>query len=68
MSSEAEEDVKKLCPKTRDLANIRCDVGEVKTMLPKTWKDNIDHNCKDITGSVRAIFTDLIKRKFSKLK
>ncbi|XP_049879814.1 transient receptor potential channel pyrexia-like isoform X2 [Pectinophora gossypiella] len=55
MSSEAEEDVKKLCPKTRDLANLRCDLGEVKMLLPKNWRDNIDHNCRDITGTIPLI-------------
>ncbi|XP_053618072.1 transient receptor potential channel pyrexia-like isoform X2 [Plodia interpunctella] len=50
LSSDVEEDVRKLCEKTRTLANVRCDLGEVKAVLPSTWKDNIDHNCKDIKG------------------
>lgn len=52
MTSEAEEDVRKFCEKTRELANVRCELGEVKMLLPKNWKDNIDHDCKDITGTV----------------
>ncbi|CAH0403188.1 unnamed protein product [Chilo suppressalis] len=52
MSSEAEEDVKKLCEKTMAMANVRCDLGEVKTIIPSTWKDNIDHNCRSIEGSL----------------
>jgi hypothetical protein len=52
MSSEAEEDVKKLCEKTKKMVNVRCDLGEVKIILPSTWKDNIDHDCKSIEGSV----------------
>ncbi|XP_014366738.2 transient receptor potential channel pyrexia [Papilio machaon] len=52
MSSDAEEDVKKMCPRTRDMVNVRCDVGDVRILLPKTWKDNIDHNCKNIEGTL----------------
>ncbi|XP_038218619.1 transient receptor potential channel pyrexia-like [Zerene cesonia] len=52
MSSEAEEDVKKTCQKTREMANVRCDLGEVTTVLPKNWKDNIDHNCLSVKGSI----------------
>ncbi|CAK1543482.1 unnamed protein product [Leptosia nina] len=52
MSSEAEEDVKKMCPVTKDMVNVRCDVEEVNTVLPKNWKDDIDHNCMGIKGSL----------------
>ncbi|XP_072948321.1 transient receptor potential cation channel subfamily A member 1-like [Epargyreus clarus] len=52
MSSDAEEDVKKMCSLTKQMVNVRCDIGEVNILLPKTWKDNIDHNCKDIKGSL----------------
>ncbi|KAM3955948.1 LOW QUALITY PROTEIN: transient receptor potential cation channel subfamily A member 1 [Aphomia sociella] len=52
MLSVVEDDVKKLCKKTKEMANVRCDLGEVKTLLPNTWKDNIDHNCTDIKGSL----------------
>ncbi|KOB77902.1 Transient receptor potential channel pyrexia [Operophtera brumata] len=52
MSSETEEDVKRLCPNIRELTMVRCDLGEVNMSLPKNWKDNIDHNCKDIKGSL----------------
>ncbi|XP_060807292.1 transient receptor potential channel pyrexia isoform X2 [Amyelois transitella] len=51
-SSDVEADVRKLCEKTRTLANVRCDLGEVKPILPSTWKDNIDHNCRDIKCSL----------------
>ncbi|VVC91355.1 unnamed protein product [Leptidea sinapis] len=51
MSSEAEEDVKKLCQVTKAMANVRCGVGEINMSLPTTWKDNIDHNCVNIKGS-----------------
>ncbi|XP_026728471.1 transient receptor potential channel pyrexia-like [Trichoplusia ni] len=50
MSSDTEEDVKKLCPTIRELTNVRCDLGEVNSQLPKPWSDNIDHDCRDITG------------------
>lgn len=52
MSSETEEDVRRLCPKVRELTMVRCDLEEVRMTLPKNWKDNIDHNCKDIKGTV----------------
>lgn len=52
MSSETEEDVRRFCPNIRELTNVRCDLGVVNSMLPKNWKDNIDHECMDITGSV----------------
>lgn len=52
MSSEAEEDVRKISKLTKEMVNVRCDLGEIDTILPKTWKDNIDHNCMDIKGSV----------------
>ncbi|XP_063833659.1 transient receptor potential channel pyrexia-like isoform X1 [Ostrinia nubilalis] len=52
MSSDMEEEVKKLSEKTRSLANVRCDLGVVKTLLPSTWKDNIDHDCKNIDGTL----------------
>ncbi|KAJ8710567.1 hypothetical protein PYW08_009082 [Mythimna loreyi] len=52
MSSETEEDVRKLCPHLKELTNVRCDLGEVDMTLPKPWKDNIDHNCRDIKGSM----------------
>lgn len=52
MSSDAEEEVKKMCQLTRDMVNVRCDLGFIKHLLPKTWKDNIDHNCKEIKGTV----------------
>ncbi|KAJ2941369.1 hypothetical protein O0L34_g3572 [Tuta absoluta] len=55
MSPDAEEDVKKMNTKTKDLANLRSDTGEVRMLLPKNWKDNIDHNCTDITGSIPLI-------------
>ncbi|GBP65215.1 Uveal autoantigen with coiled-coil domains and ankyrin repeats [Eumeta japonica] len=53
MSSDAEEDVRKMCARTSLLANMPCQLGEVKIALPKEWKDNLDHNCLDIKGSVR---------------
>ncbi|XP_035452147.2 transient receptor potential channel pyrexia isoform X1 [Spodoptera frugiperda] len=52
MSSETEEDVRKLCPLIKEMTNVRCDLGEVDVTLPKPWKDNIDHNCRDIKGSM----------------
>nr|QDR50968.1 TRPA5 [Heliconius melpomene] len=52
MSSEAEEDVRKISKLTKEMVNVRCDLGEIDTVLPKTWKDNIDHNCMDIKGSL----------------
>nr|XP_021194828.2 transient receptor potential channel pyrexia isoform X1 [Helicoverpa armigera] len=52
MSSETEEDVRKLCPLIKELTNVRCDLGEVAMTLPKPWKDNIDHECRDIVGSM----------------
>ncbi|XP_041983044.1 transient receptor potential channel pyrexia-like [Aricia agestis] len=52
LSSEAEEEVKKLCPVTKELVNIRCNLGNVETILPKNWKDNIDHNCMAIKGTL----------------
>ncbi|KAJ8710338.1 hypothetical protein PYW07_009704 [Mythimna separata] len=52
MSSETEEDVRKLCPNIKELTNVRCDLGDVDMTLPKPWKDNIDHNCRDIKGSM----------------
>ncbi|XP_073962846.1 transient receptor potential cation channel subfamily A member 1-like isoform X2 [Choristoneura fumiferana] len=52
MSSGTEEDVKRLCQVVRQMVNVRCDLGEVQTLLPKTWKDNLDHECKDIDGSL----------------
>lgn len=54
MSSETEEDVRRLCPNIKELTMVRCDLGEVNMSLPKNWKDNIDHNCKDIKGSVSS--------------
>lgn len=57
MSSDAEEDVKKLCPETQAMANVRCDDRDVNRTLPKSWKDNIDHSCLDIKGTVRYIFS-----------
>ncbi|XP_068624920.1 transient receptor potential channel pyrexia-like [Battus philenor] len=52
MSSDAEEDVRNMCEKVREMVNVRCDLGEIRTLLPKTWKDNIDHNCREIEGSL----------------
>lgn len=52
MSSDAEEDIKRISAQTRALANVSCDLEEVKMVLPKDWKDNIDHGCKEISGSV----------------
>ncbi|CAK1543481.1 unnamed protein product [Leptosia nina] len=52
MSSEAEEDIKKLCPEVQAMVNVRCDMGEVRQTLPNIWKDNIDHNCLSIKGSL----------------
>ncbi|XP_045512963.1 ankyrin repeat and SOCS box protein 11-like [Pieris brassicae] len=52
MSSEAEEDVKRMCPITMKMVNVRCDVEEVNTVLPKSWMDDIDHNCMSIKGSL----------------
>ncbi|CAB3254545.1 unnamed protein product [Arctia plantaginis] len=52
ISSEAEEDVRNCFTITRALTDVRCDLGEVNTELPKTWWDNIDHDCKDIKGSM----------------
>ncbi|XP_063628997.1 transient receptor potential cation channel subfamily A member 1-like isoform X1 [Cydia splendana] len=52
MSSGTEEDVKKLCQVTRQLVNVRCDLEEMHILVPKNWKDNIDHECKDIIGSL----------------
>ncbi|KAG6453876.1 LOW QUALITY PROTEIN: transient receptor potential channel pyrexia [Manduca sexta] len=56
MSSETEDDVRKLCPYIREMTNVRCDLGEVNAALPKTWKDNIDHECRDIKGSLSEMF------------
>lgn len=53
MSSETEEDVRKLCPLIKEMTDVRCDLGEVNALLPKTWKDNIDHDCKDIRGTIK---------------
>lgn len=55
MSSGTEEDVKRLCQVVRQMVNVRCDLGEVQTLLPKTWKDNLDHECKDIDGTVSGV-------------
>ncbi|CAF4858679.1 unnamed protein product [Pieris macdunnoughi] len=52
MSPEAEEDVKRMCPITKTMVNVRCDVEEVNTVLPKSWMDDIDHNCMSIKGSL----------------
>lgn len=52
ISSEAEEDVRNCFTITRELTDVRCDLGEVNMEVPKTWWDNIDHDCKDIDGSV----------------
>lgn len=52
MSSEAEEDVKKISQQTKEMVNVRCDLGEVNITLPKEWRDNIDHNCMSIKGTV----------------
>ncbi|KAL4716005.1 hypothetical protein ACJJTC_003794 [Scirpophaga incertulas] len=52
MSSAAEENVRRLSTKTREMVNVRCDLGEVRTVLPNTWKDNIDHNCISIDESL----------------
>ncbi|CAH2245402.1 jg12914 [Pararge aegeria aegeria] len=52
MSSEAEEDVKKISPLTKEMVNVRCNVVGVETHLPKSWSDNIDHDCMDIEGTL----------------
>ncbi|CAH2057024.1 unnamed protein product, partial [Iphiclides podalirius] len=52
MISDAEEEVKRICQVTREMVNVRCDLGLIRHLLPKTWKDNIDHNCRDIKGSL----------------
>nr|XP_026490186.1 transient receptor potential channel pyrexia-like isoform X1 [Vanessa tameamea] len=52
MSSEAEEEVKKISKLTKEMVNMRCDLGDVDIILPKAWKDNIDHNCMDIKGTL----------------
>ncbi|CAK1590891.1 unnamed protein product [Parnassius mnemosyne] len=52
MSSDAEEDVKKICQLTKAMANVRCDLGEIRMHLPKTWKDNIDHDCREIKSAL----------------
>ncbi|CAG5022591.1 unnamed protein product, partial [Parnassius apollo] len=48
MSSDAEEDVKKISQLTKVMANVRSDLGEIRMPLPKNWIDNIDHDCRDI--------------------
>ncbi|CAG5020767.1 unnamed protein product [Parnassius apollo] len=48
MLADAEEDLKKICQLTKAMANVRCDLGEIIMPLPKTWKDNIDHDCREI--------------------
>ncbi|XP_059055688.1 transient receptor potential channel pyrexia-like isoform X2 [Achroia grisella] len=55
MLSKVEDDVKKLCEKTKALANVRCGIGEEQPVLANQWKDNIDHNCKGIKGSLPLI-------------
>ncbi|XP_026750378.2 transient receptor potential channel pyrexia-like isoform X2 [Galleria mellonella] len=55
MFSKVEDDVKKLCEKTKTMANVRVVIEEDKAPLPNHWKDNIDHNCKDIKGSLPLI-------------
>ena len=65
MSSETEEDVRKLCPLIKEMTNVRCDMGEVDMTLPKPWKDNIDHNCRDIKGSVSIKKIHLISLQLS---
>ncbi|XP_075985526.1 transient receptor potential cation channel subfamily A member 1-like [Anticarsia gemmatalis] len=52
MTSETEEDVRKFCVLIRELTDVRCDLGEVEMDLPKHWRDNIDHDCRDIRGSM----------------
>lgn len=53
MSSEAEEDVKKISLLTREMVNVRCnELVDTLTHLPKAWSDNIDHDCVDIEGTV----------------
>ncbi|CAH2097462.1 unnamed protein product [Euphydryas editha] len=52
MSSEAEEDVKKISQQTKEMVNVMCDLGEVNIILPKSWRDNIDHNCMSIKGTL----------------
>ncbi|XP_052743946.1 transient receptor potential channel pyrexia-like isoform X2 [Bicyclus anynana] len=51
MSSEAEEEVKKI-NLAKEMVNVRCNVVTVETLLPKAWSDNIDHDCMDIEGTL----------------
>lgn len=55
ISSGTEEDLRNLCDRTKILANTSCNLEEVKTQLPKDWKDNIDHDCREIKGSFPLI-------------
>ncbi|KAG7300671.1 hypothetical protein JYU34_014995 [Plutella xylostella] len=52
MSSETEEDVVRYCVNTRRLANLACRPAEPGAPLPKEWRDNIDHHCMNIQGSL----------------
>ncbi|XP_045762667.1 transient receptor potential channel pyrexia-like isoform X1 [Maniola jurtina] len=52
MSSDAEEDVKKISQLSKEMVNVRCNVIGVETFLPKAWSDNIDHDCMDIEGTL----------------
>ncbi|XP_061380522.1 transient receptor potential channel pyrexia-like isoform X3 [Danaus plexippus] len=38
--------------KAQEIVNVRSDLGEIEVSLPKTWKDNIDHMCMDIKGTL----------------
>lgn len=59
MSSETEEDVVRYCVNTRRLANLACRPAEPGAPLPKEWRDNIDHHCMNIQGSVRIFSPQL---------
>lgn len=52
MSSEAEKDVKTI---TKNMVDVRCGVEEVHVMVPKDWRDDIDHDCLSIKDRVVII-------------
>lgn len=56
MSSKAEEVMKYICPKTNDLANIRCTIEDEYTGLSLDWNNKV-LSCS-VTAYVRSIFTD----------
>ncbi|XP_045513492.1 transient receptor potential channel pyrexia-like [Pieris brassicae] len=57
MSSDVEEDVKKLCPEIQAMVDVRCDDSNVSRTLPSSWKDNIDHSCLQIKGTLPLLQT-----------